>query len=159
LVACWWYFQSAEGVLLVVCAVYGRLSEQKREASVPTEAVVSGHQETIRMDVHELVRRLNSHLGATLVAALAGVRDSKLPYRWAKPDGPTPNGEAEARLQMAHRVWLLLADAESDHVARSWFIGANPLLDEVPPYMALRAGEGHSVMRAAEAFIDGSWSA
>lgn len=126
---------------------------------MPTEVAVSSHAETTRMDIHELVRRLNSHLGATLVAALSGVRDSKLPYRWAKPDGPTPNPEAEERLRTAHRVWLMLADAESDPTTRSWFIGANPLLDEVAPFMAMRQGESQQVLRAAEAFISGTWSA
>jgi hypothetical protein len=106
-----------------------------------------------------VVRRLNGHLGATLVAALAGVRDAKLPYRWAKPDGPTPNADAEVRLVAAHRVWLMLSDAESEHVARSWFIGANPLLDEIAPFMVLRDGNPTQVVRAAEAFIDGTWSA
>lgn len=126
---------------------------------MPTDAVVSGHAETTRLETDELVRRLNSHLGATVVAALAGVRDSKLPYRWAKPDGPTPNAAARARLMMAHRVWLLLSDAESDHVARSWFVGANPLLGEVAPFMALRAGDTQPVLLAAEAFTEGTWSA
>jgi hypothetical protein len=53
----------------------------------------------------------------------------------------------------------MLADGESDHIARSWFIGANPLLDEVAPFMALREGESQKILRAAEAFISGAWSA
>src|SRR3954463_8717918 len=93
---------------------------------------------TIRMDIHEIVSRLVSHLGATLVATLTGVSDRKLPYRWAKPDGPVPGDEAQQRLQAAHRIWLVLANGESEHVVRAWFIGANPILDEVPPIMALR---------------------
>lgn len=111
------------------------------------------------MDIHELVRRLNSHLGATLVAALAGVRDSKLPYRWARPDGPTPSTEAEERLRTAHSICVMLADAESDDIARSWFIGANPLLGAVAPVIALREGESRKVLKAAEAFTSGAWSA
>lgn len=49
------------------------------------------------MDIHEVVRRLIIYLSATLVAALAGLHDSKIPYRWAKPGGPTPNADAESR--------------------------------------------------------------
>jgi len=126
---------------------------------MPTDVAMASHYETTRMDIHELVRRLNSHLGATLVATMAGVRDSKLPYRWAKLDGPTPNPEAEHRLRVAHRTWLMLADAESDHIARAWFIGANPLLDETAPIMALRQGDTQQVIRAAEAFTSGTWTA
>ena len=74
-------------------------------------------------------------------------------------NGSTPIPEAEERLRTAHRTWFVLADAESDHIARSWFIGANPLVDEVAPFMALREGDGQRVLRAAEAFISGTWSA
>jgi hypothetical protein len=88
---------------------------------------------------------------------LADVRDSKLPYRWAKADGPTPNAEAQKRLYAAHRAWLQLSDADSDHVARAWFFGANPLLDEEAPIMVLRRGDTRLVQQAAEAFVSGTW--
>ncbi|TXC99037.1 hypothetical protein [Streptomyces sp. ISID311] len=121
------------------------------------DLVTEAHAITTAMDIHELVARLNSHLGATAVAALANVRDSKLPYRWAKADGPTPNAQARERLQAAHRAWLVLADAESDHVARSWFLGANPLLDEEAPILVLRSGRIREVLQASEAFAKGTW--
>ncbi|ASK65608.1 hypothetical protein CFK39_06900 [Brachybacterium avium] len=124
---------------------------------MPVSAVADVFASTMRMDIHEVVRRMNSHLGATLVAALAGSRDSKLPYRWAKDT--TPNAQAEARLRMAHRVWSLIADAESDHVARSWFIGANPLLEELSPVLALREDKLRQVSLAAQAFVEDSWGA
>lgn len=124
---------------------------------MPVNSMAEAHAETTRLDIHEVVRRLNSHLGATVVAALAGSRDSKLPYRWAKDT--TPNAKAEERIRTAHRVWTLIADAESDHVARTWFVGSNPILDETPPVMALREDRIRDVARAAEAFINGTWSA
>jgi hypothetical protein len=124
-----------------------------------TELLAEAYAATIRMDVREIVRQLNSHLGATLVATLAGVSDRKLPYRWVKPDGPTPGDEAQQRLQTAHRIWLALAKNEADHVVRAWFIGANPILDETPPVVALRAGNLRDVLKAADAFVDGTWHA
>lgn len=117
--------------------------------------VAGGYTETARLDVHELVRRLNSHLGPTLVAALANVRDRKLPSKWAQADGPEPRNESWARLQMAHRVWMLITGAEDDYVARAWFIGANPRLGEVSPVMKLREGALSEVMSAARAFVEG----
>jgi len=51
--------------------------------------VTGTHAATARMDIHEVARQLHSHLGPTLVAALAGTPDRKLPIRWAKSDGPT----------------------------------------------------------------------
>jgi len=41
--------------------------------------VTGTHAATERMDSHEVVRQLNSHLGPTLVASLAGTPGRKLP--------------------------------------------------------------------------------
>lgn len=121
------------------------------------DIIVTAHADTVRLPVNELVRRLNTHLGATLVATLAGSKDSKLPYRWAKPDGPMPSQAARERLMVAHRIWQVLADAESEYVARTWFIGNNPLLDETPPVIAIREGQLADALHAAEAFVTGTW--
>ena len=55
---------------------------------VDLDAMTELHSQTTKLSSHELVRRLNSHLGTTLVATLAGVRDRKLPYKWAVAGGP-----------------------------------------------------------------------
>lgn len=119
-----------------------------------TTMTVGMHAATARMDIHEVVRQLNTHLGPTLVAALAGTRDRKLPIRWAKLDGPTPGTDYQRRLQVAHRLWTLVAGAESDHVARSWFIAANPLLEEDTPITAIREDRRKQVVAAAAAFVE-----
>lgn len=119
-------------------------------------AMAEAHAGTVRLEIHEVVRRMNSHLGATAVAALAGSRDSKAPYRWAK--GTTPQAEAEERIRTGHRVWKFIADAESDHVARAWFMGSNPALGETSPVLALREGRSREVIEAAGAFVDDAWN-
>ena len=118
--------------------------------------IIDVHYQTIKMDVHELARQLVGHLGATLVATLAGVRDRKLPYRWAKADGPIPNDEAIVRLQTAHQIWQLLSDTDDDYVARAWFIGVNPRLGDVQPVMALRERQLAETLAAARAFAAGT---
>jgi hypothetical protein len=123
--------------------------------TVVTDAILN-HTRTVRLPSAELARQLVTHLGPTLVATLAGVRDRKLPHKWASEGGPTPRPEALARLQVAHRAWSAVATAEGDDIARAWFIGANPRLDEDPPYLAIRAGEFNKVMGAAAAFVDGT---
>lgn len=122
---------------------------------MPSDVQIGTHQATTRLDRRELVRQLVSHLGPALVAALAGVRDTKQPYKWMKPDGPEPRDDAYAKLQAAHRVWGMISAAESDSVARAWFIGANPRLDEASPVMSLRSGNLPEVLAAANAFIVG----
>jgi len=47
-----------------------------------------------------------------------------------KAAGRTPGTDYQRRLRLAHRLWKLIAGRESDHVALSWFIAGNPLLDE-----------------------------
>lgn len=123
---------------------------------VPTDVRTGVHEEATRLDIHELVRRLLVHLGPTLVATLANVRDSKLPHRWAKSDGNTPRDEPQRRLLAAYEVWRMITAAESDHVARAWFIGANPRLDEASPIMRLREGDDAAVISAAVAFVNGA---
>lgn len=120
--------------------------------------LVETHEQATRTPIPQLVLELNNHLGATLVATLAGIGDRKLPYRWAKDDGPTPGDEAQRRLLAAYRVWLALAKTESDHTVRAWFIGANPFLGEVPPVMALREGLITETVNAADRFLSGDWS-
>ena len=51
-------------------------------------------------------------------------------------------------------VWTQIAGSESDHVARSWFIGANPQLGEDTPLTALRQDRGAQVVAAAAAFVE-----
>ena len=122
---------------------------------VDLDVLSDQHLQTTRLGVSELVRRLNQELGATLVAMLAGVRDRKLPYKWATANGPTPNDGAYQRLQAAHRAWLMVSDADNDYVARAWFIGANPRLGEESPVAQLRVGDLAGVLSAAKAFAAG----
>jgi hypothetical protein len=113
------------------------------------------HGRTMRMDIHDIVRELNAALGPTVVAALSGSKDRKLPIRWAKADGPAPRTDATRRLTFAHRSWTLLAAADGEHVARQWFIGGNPYLNENTPITAIREDRHEDVANAVESFITG----
>lgn len=113
------------------------------------------HALTARKDIHEVARDLTEGLGPTLVAALAGSKDRKLPSKWAKPDGPEPRAEFQRRLLLAHRVWTSIENADGAHVARQWFIGGNPSLKEATPITAIREDLDAAVVRAAEVFITG----
>lgn len=121
-------------------------------------SLVEAHYRTTKTGIHEVVRRLNAHLGPTLVATLAGSSTRGAAHRWAKPaseGGQEPRAEAVKRLLAAHVAWLAIADAENEHVARAWFIGANPRLDNEAPVVALRNGEVKEVLDAAHAFVAG----
>lgn len=112
------------------------------------------HAGTARLGIREIVRQLNAALGATLVAALAGAKDPKISHRWARTDGPEPRPEAQARLQLAHRAWTAVSSVEGEHVARLWFIGANPWLGEISPIEAISQERAKDVMDAAYAMTE-----
>lgn len=114
------------------------------------------HGRTSRMDIHEIVRQLNASLGPTLVAALTGSKDRKQPIRWARANGPKPGTDFTRRLQLAHREWTRLEQADGEHVARAWFIGGNPMLDEDTPLTAIREDRAKEVTAAVTAFLEGS---
>lgn len=123
-----------------------------------TKLVNAAFQRTIRLDVRETTRRLNAALGGTLVSALSGSKDAKISYKWAKEGGPEPRPEAVKRLVFAYEQWQKVADAEGEHVARVWFIGANPWLEYDTPVNAIREGLFRQVAIAAEAVDDDSVS-
>lgn len=110
-----------------------------------------------RLELRERVRRLNGSLGHTLVSALAGSADPQHARAWvtgASDLGP----EAAQRLRTAYAVWRKVAEAEGDAIARAWFVGANPWLDDDSPVNALRDGRMDAVARAADATVEDSFS-
>lgn len=109
---------------------------------------------TARMDIDQIALALNEALGSTLVAALTGSKDRKQPIRWAKPDGPKPSTDFERRLKLAHRLWTQLEAAEGEHIARGWFVGGNPLLDEDTPLTAIREDRAKEVTAAVAVFLE-----
>ncbi|TDX81594.1 hypothetical protein EDF35_1264 [Rathayibacter sp. PhB151] len=122
---------------------------------MPTAVTTGQHARTARMDVHEVAAVLVQGLGPTLIAAMTGSKDRKLPSKWAKPDGPRPSADFTRRLQLGHRVWVALSESESEHVARQWFLGGNPVLHEDTPITAIREDRGSAVIEAVESFIRG----
>ncbi len=85
------------------------------------------------------------------VAALAGSPDRKLPIRWAKSNGPTPEPAYSRRLQLAHRAWTHTEGAEGEYVARSWFIGPTPSCTKLT---AIRSGRGEDLMLAVKVLLE-----
>lgn len=118
----------------------------------------TGFAGTARLGIREVVRQLNAALGATLVAALTGSKDPRISYKWARENGPEPKPAAVQRLLLAHRAWIAVSTNEGEHVARLWFIGANPWLGEVSPIEAIANMESKKVMAAAQAMVDDSFN-
>lgn len=108
--------------------------------------------------ISEVTRQLLSALGPTLVATLAGNRDTDMPRQWARFDGATPTPEEQERLRLAHHAWRMVSNAEGEDLARLWFIGANPWLGDTTVISAIRMLRTRGVMTAATAMVQDSFS-
>ncbi|MGO1192449.1 MAG: hypothetical protein ACTMHH_01135 [Nesterenkonia sp.] len=111
-------------------------------------------RDTTRMNIHDLVREMNANVGAAVVQTMAGIKDRTSPHKWARPDGPEPRPEVEARPRLGYRVWKTIETAEGKNVALAWLMGANPGLDENLPALYIQQQRTREVLGAAEAFVN-----
>lgn len=97
--------------------------------------------------VHELV----AALGAQLVAAIAGVTETRRVRAWERGEHPQRIDTLRTALQVT-RVIIARSSAAS---AKAWFTGTVPALDYVSPLEVLRENTSEArtrVLRAAVAF-------
>lgn len=116
------------------------------------------HVHATRAAFHEVAASLRDLLGAKLTAYLGSVKETRAVNQWAS--GEREPGEAvQLRLRHALQVALMIAEADDAAVARAWFQGMNPQLDDRSPARLLREGDldevGPEVLRAARAFLVG----
>ena len=119
---------------------------------------LEAYDHAARIAFPALVEELAELLGPKLVAYIAGVGEVRAVRQWSA-------GEREARppvperLRFALQVALLLAHHDSPAVARAWFQGLNPQLDDRSAARLLRSGEldevGPLILSAARAFVSG----
>lgn len=109
------------------------------------------------IELRECTRRLNGRLGPTLVSALAGSIDPQHARAWVT-ESTIPDPAAARRLRVAYSAWRTVSEAEGEAVARMWFTGANPWLNDESPVDALRQGRLAAVARAADAVVEDSFA-
>jgi len=103
-------------------------------------------------DQKEALHALVAALGKYPVAAIFG-QDARTIERWLKP-GVRMKEEDERRLHDAFQVFSLIEEADSADVARAWFIGMNPELDDDSPVEQLAAGNASAVHAAARSYVN-----
>lgn len=104
----------------------------------------------------QAVTRLQELLGATLVAYLGEVKETRSVTQWAI-GARIPSPQAERRLRDALQVAEILIEHEDKGVVRAWFQGMNPQLDDIAPARVLRESPsekaGTAVLTAARFFV------
>ena len=102
-----------------------------------------------------VVDRLRDLVGATLVAYLGGVRETRAVTQWAE-QRRTPPEKTQQRLRRALHAAEILSDRDDAGVVRAWFQGMNPELGDIAPARLLRDGPsdeaGPAVLAAARSF-------
>jgi hypothetical protein len=112
------------------------------------------HDDAMGLPIQEVVSRLVGYLGATTVAAIGGVNETRAVKQWMEDDGRQP--QRPDALRFALQVASMIANTKDPNVARAWFQGCNPHLNDQVPALLLRDGKLHDVqpalMAAARAF-------
>jgi hypothetical protein len=117
------------------------------------DGAVRAHAQSVQDPLAEIVSFLRDHLGASLVAFMAGAETRNV-IRWANGE-VTPRDVAERRLRAAYQVYKLLEPHEAPQTIRAWFMGMNPQLDDASPAEVIVGDRGRDAMVAARAFASG----
>lgn len=111
------------------------------------------HNEAMSLPMQDVVRQLVDLLGATSTASVGGVKETRAVQQWLA-------GEREPQrphvLRFALQLALMISSLDTRELARAWFHGVNPLLDDRAPLSLLRdeplQNVQLSLMTAARAF-------
>jgi hypothetical protein len=118
----------------------------------------AAHIRAVRFSFPEVVAALRAILGLKLCAYLGSVKETRAVNEWA--DGVREPSEAvQRRLRLAFQVAEAIAEVDGAEVARAWFQGLNPQLDDRSPARLLREGDidevGPEVIGTERAFLVG----
>jgi hypothetical protein len=113
---------------------------------------VDAHLYVMSKRIDEVAQALVKLLGASLVAQIGGVRETRAVAQWARGRAP----QREPELRCAFQIAAMIATDSDAHLARAWFEASNPHLDDKTPISIFRDGEmaqyQRRMMNAARAF-------
>lgn len=116
------------------------------------------HARAVRLAFPEVVEGLRDTLGLKLCAYLGSVKETRAVHEWAE-GSREPSEAVQRRLRLAFQVAEAIAAVDGSRVARAWFQGLNPQLDDRSPARLLREGDidevGPEVIAAERAFLVG----
>jgi hypothetical protein len=113
----------------------------------------AAHARSVGLDVAAIASALQGAFGQALLGVIVG-KDARTIARWASGMVRPPYA-SEHVLRDTFQVLELLISVESPEVARAWFMGMNPQLDDASPAEALSDGRSKDVMAAARAYVGG----
>ena len=95
---------------------------------------VDAHGHAMEIPIQAVVSELIDLLGAPLVAVIGGVGETRAVQDWTKSRTPQRPNVLRFALQLA----TMIARTQDRELARAWFEGSNPQLDDAIPALILR---------------------
>jgi hypothetical protein len=95
---------------------------------------IAAHNYAMSAPIEQVVKDLVDLLGATTVADIAGVGETRAVARWMAGRQP----QRAHTLRFALQIASMIAAAADTEIARAWFQGSNPHLDDAVPAQVLR---------------------
>ncbi len=92
------------------------------------------HAEAMSLPINVVVTRLVALLGATAVAVIGGVTETRAVTQWT--DGRSP--QRPNVLRFALQIATVIGGESRTEAVRAWFAGSNPHLDDQVPMLMLR---------------------
>ena len=93
------------------------------------------HNEAMSLPIERVVESLVELLGAPTVAELGGVQETRAVQQWT---AGTRQPQRPNTLRFALQLALMISTVASRELARAWFHGSNPQLDDLTPLAILR---------------------
>jgi hypothetical protein len=112
----------------------------------------NAHARSVELSVCDVAAGLQENLGQALLSVIVD-RDIRTVTRWVSGDVQPPQA-SEQRLRDAFHIVTLLVSADAAPVARAWFMGMNPQLNDETPAEVLADGRAREVLAAARAFVN-----
>ena len=111
------------------------------------------HSLAMSLPVGRVVGELVDILGATTVAIIGGVTETRAVHQWTTGREPHREHVLRFALQVAR---MIAEQADGYEAVRAWFQGSNPMLDDGIPALLLRSEQLDKIqaplMKAARAF-------
>lgn len=92
------------------------------------------HDHAMSVPIKQAVKELVDLLGATLVAVIGGVQETRAVAGWMEDREPQRPQVLRFALQLAR----MISEIADPAIARAWFQGSNPHLRDRSPIMLLR---------------------
>jgi hypothetical protein len=113
---------------------------------------VNAHEHAMEIPIEQVVEELVELLGATTVAVIGGVKETRAVTQWLSGRSPQRPHVLRFALQLAS----MISTHTDRQIAHAWFHGSNPHLGDAIPMLLLRDGNLNEIqgtlLGAARAF-------